>query len=538
MVAVSRFVEFSVTGQTFATGVSTEATAKGTRGYSRGTGLASGDDSFTITLNVNDQLAVNINGVGPNTITLASGTDLDPRFVARDIAYKLHSASADDAWKYAQCEFRNGGGGPNSINSFIIYSGKLGSNGGVNDVNVTSPGGRDARTTLGFDTVSEAAGVDFATTFPASSYTGALTVSGSYGGQFDDIYRIMISDAETVSSVTPGGGNTYAGTATVGGIYTGTANDTYTVTIDTTNGSVMGAGSGSVPTFTVTDTPGSDDNANSIELLYPQHWYDIGQLGARIKFTDAVFGNGDTFTVQCITASGSGYPKAVGAAKYIFSSSQEDSSKAHSIAAVTTATTGTQVGTRGVTVAFSNSGTLSLREYFDIICRGPQPTNSDVTQLNFGNVTVSTQSSTKVVWFEIISGAVSMSTVKFSLQSDGTFQHHDQGNNDTEFHFGTCGAGNDAAGAGPTSNSQVEFPVDSNGSGRIVATDIDSDTPPSYLYATKADLAEVASADSAETIGNYLGAVVSDFIFLAIKLGANETGANSTINYRMYFDFS
>src|SRR5574338_21397 len=538
MVAVSRFVEFSATGQTYCTGVSTEAVAKGTRGYSRGTGLASGDDSFTITLNVNDQLVVNINGVGPNTITLASGTDLDPRFVARDIAYKLHSASSDDAWKFAQCEFRNGGGGTNNINSFIIYSGKLGSNGGVNDVNVTSPGGRDARTTLGFDTVSEAAGVNFATTFPTSSYTGALTVSGSYGGQFDDCYRIMISDAETVGTVTAGGGNTYTGTASVGGIYTGSANDTYTVTLDTTSGSVMGAGSGSVQRFTVTDTPGTDDNANSIELLYPNHWYDVGQLGVRIKFTDAVFGNGDTFTIQALTASGSGYPKAVGAEKYIFSSSQEDSSKAHSIAAVTTATTGTQVGTRGVTVAFSNSGTLSLREYFDIICRGPQPTNSDVTQLNFGNVTVSTQSSTKVVWFEIISGAVSMSTVKFSLQSDGTFQHHDQGNLDTEFHFGTCGAGNDAAGGGPTSNSQVEFPVDSTGVGRIVATDIDSDTPPSYLYATKADLAEVSSADLAETIGNYLGAVVSDFIFLAIKLGANETGANSTINYRMYFDFS
>jgi hypothetical protein len=58
------------------------------------------------------------------------------------------------------------------------------------------------------------------------------------------------------------------------------------------------------------------------------------------------------------------------------------------------------------------------------------------------------------------------------------------------------------------------------------------------LFATKADLAVVASADNAETIGNYLGAVVSDFIYLAIKLGANETGANSTINYRMFFDFS
>ena len=534
MVAVSRFVEFSATGQTFATGNSTQAPCKGTRGFSRGTGLSSGDDSFTIALNVNDQLLVNINAVANATITLASGTDLDPRFVARDIAYKLHSANSDNAFKFSQCEFRNGGGGTNSRNSFIIYSGALGSNVGANDVNVSSPGSRDATATLGFDTPNEQAGVDFS----GGSYIGTLTVSGAYGGQFDDFYTIMISDAETVGSATPNGGNTYIGTATTGGIYTGTASDTYTITIDTTAGSVMGAGSGNVPTFTVADAPGTDDNANPIELLYPLHWYDVANLGVRIKFTDAVFGNGDSFTVVGTPGSGSGYPKAVGAAKYIFTSSQEDSTKAHSIAAVTTQVTGTQLGTRGVTVSFSDAGDLNLQQVFRVICRGPQPTNSDVTQLNFGNVTVSTQSSVKVVWFELISGAVSMSTVKFSLQSDGTFQHHDEGNADTEFHYGTVGAGNDAPGAGATSNSQTEFPVNTNGVGNIAATDIDSDTAPSYLFATKADLAVVNSADNAETLGNYLGGVVSDFVYLAIKLGANETGANSTINYRMYFDFS
>lgn len=537
MVAVSRFVEFSVTAQTFATGTSTEATAKGTRGFSRGTGLSTGDDSFTIVLNSNDQLAVNINGVGPQTITLTSGTDLDPRFIARDIEYRLHTANSDDAFKFAQCNFRNGGGGPNSINSFIIYSGKMGNNGGANDVNVTSPGARDARATLGFDTVSEQAGVNFATTFPSSTYTGAITVSGSYGGQFDDFYTLMISENETVSSVSAGGGNVYAGTVTVGGIYTGTSNDTYTVTIDTTNGSVMGAGSGNVPTFSVSDTPGGDDNANPIELLYAKHWYDVGDLGARISFTDAPFGNGDTFTITALTATGSGYPKAVGAAKYIFSSQQEDSSKIHSISPITTQTTGTQLGTRGVTVAFSNSGTLSLRERFGVICRGPQPLTENVTQLNFGNVTVSTNSPVKIVWFEIVSGAVAMSTVKFSLQNDGTFSHHDQGNNDTEFHFGTVGAGNDAPGGGPTTNSQVEFPVSSTGLGNILATDIDQDSAPTNLFATKQDLPEVNSADLAESLGNYLGAMVSDFVYLAIKLGASETGANSTINYRVYFDF-
>ena len=151
MVAVSRFVEFSATGQTFATGVSTEGKPTfGTRGFSRGTGLGSGDDSFTITLNSNDQFAVSIDGVSGGNLTLSSGTDLDPRFVARDIAFKLHSLNADDAFKFAQCEWRNGYGPvsnpqSNDQNAFVIWSGKLGSDGSANSVNISSPGGRDGR---------------------------------------------------------------------------------------------------------------------------------------------------------------------------------------------------------------------------------------------------------------------------------------------------------------------------------------------------------------------------------------------------------
>ena len=117
MVAVSRFVEFSVTGQTLISVSSAEAAgaedAQGTRGFSRGTGLSAGVDSFSVILNSNDQLQVDINSVGPETITLASGTDLDPRFVARDIEFKLHSANSADDYKFAQCNWRNGGGGPN-----------------------------------------------------------------------------------------------------------------------------------------------------------------------------------------------------------------------------------------------------------------------------------------------------------------------------------------------------------------------------------------------------------------------------------------
>ncbi len=547
MVAVSRFVEFSAVGPTFATGVSTEKESRGTRGFSRGTGLAEGQDTFSIVLNSNDQLAVSINAISAKTITLASGADLDPRFVARDIAFKLHSADSDDAYKFAQCEFRNGYGpltnaGPNEPDlGFIIWSGKLGKNTVNNDVNVSTPTGRTTAgaALLGFDTNQENLGVDFADDFGSSSFTGDTVVSGVYSGQFDDFYTVMISDGELIENPTANGGNTYLTGMTADGMFVGAANDTYTITISTANGSSMGLGSGNVPSFIVTDTQSDGDGTSVIELLYADHYYDVGSDGVRIKFADAAFGEGDIFTLNAFTASGTGYPKAPGSAKYIWSSSLGDSSKEIGISTITTQNTATQLGTKGVEILWTGATNLDLGERFNVICRGPQTTDSDVTQLNFGNVTVSTNSAVKVVWFELISGAVAMSTVKFSLQADGTFQHHDQGDNDTEFHYGTSGAGNSGAGSGPQSGGQAEFSVDDDSLGNIIATDIDQDSPtPAFLAATVADLAVVNSADNAETVGNFQGAVVSDFIYLAIKLGANETGANSTINYRMFFDFS
>jgi len=544
MVAVSRFVEFSVTAQTFATGTSDDEASKGSRGFSRGSNLGAGVDTFTITTNSNDQLQIAINGGSTSTITLTSGVDLDPRFVARDIEFRLHEAQpSNDSWKFAQCNWRNGSQGlvpvgTNTTNNFIIYTGKLGSNSGSNEPVFTPLGSRDARATLGFDAPTDSAGADFATLFAASSFTGDSTVSGSYGGQFDDYYTLELSDNEVIMDATAVGSPTYnVSNLTTGGLYhhTSQTDTTYTITIDTTNGSSMGAGSLNVPQMSWTASPVSD-NGGPVELLYADSWYDLGLLGARVKWADAVFGSSDSYDV---VASGAAIAStSPGSSKYIWDSWLGDSSKAKGIAAKTTDVVPNQVGTRGVTMGFEATGTHAAGEMISVICRGPQPLTEPVTQLNFGNVTVSTNSPVNAVWFEIIGGAVSMSTVKFSLQSDGTFQHHDQGNNDTQFYFGNAGAGNSAAGSGATANDQVEFSVDGDGLGNILATDIDSDTSPNNLFATKADLAVVSSADNAEAIGNYQGALVSDIIWLGIRLGADETGANSTINYRMFFDFS
>jgi hypothetical protein len=122
-----------------------------------------------------------------------------------------------------------------------------------------------------------------------------------------------------------------------------------------------------------------------------------------------------------------------------------------------------------------------------------------------------------------------MSAVKFGLQSHGTFSHHNENDSDTYFRFGTVGP---SANAGSNPTDGQEWWVD------VAAADIDNDTPPAYLYATEDNLSVVASADASEDIGNLQLYLQADPIWVNIRLGANETGANSTINYRLYFDYS
>jgi len=266
-------------------------------------------------------------------------------------------------------------------------------------------------------------------------------------------------------------------------------------------------------------------------LLYPNYWYNLGTKGVMVKFTDAVFNTCDpAWTIACTYphyAEGSNTQAAVGTAKYVWSSSRGDNATA---ALDTSNSSFVRLGTRGVYIKWTASGNMTGGDEFYVICKGPQPLSYGITNLDYGNVTVSTNSTVKPVIFEITSGGVEISTVKFGLQSHGTAQHHDTGNADTEFHFGTVGPGSNA-GTSPTDGKEWRA--------NVSASDISSDTPPSYLYATKQDLAVVADADDSEAVGSshYMG-MVADPVFLGIKLGASEVGANSTINYRLYFDYS
>jgi len=526
MSAITRWVKYKISNVGSA-GTGDGEGCKGTRGYSIGT--ASVGDSFTIGPTTN-RLHLAIDGEAATYITLYSGSDLDPRFVARDITEKLHllSGQEEEYWSHAVCKWENI---PDKGNKFKIYSGSLGSG---SSVTVTS-GTNSAHTVLGFATTDPQGGSATSNTF-----NGTASVSGTYYGFFDEIYKVVIAcdnDGYVRGIDTPSHtGGTYAGTLATGGMYNGIQDTVYTITINTTNGFTMGAGTGSVPTMSWTDSGNDTESSVDTELLYPDYWYKVGTRGLMVKFTDAVFSS-DTWTIACYQpdyAQGTNAHAALGVAQYTYSSDRGDmgSSPITTVSGVFT-----RLGSRGLNIKFTGTNDLYAGDEFYVICAAPLPCDKgeesshyNITSLNYGNVTVSTESDVKSVMFEIESGAIQMSTVKFGLQNHGTFSHHNDGNSDTYFRFGTVGPDN-TAGSAPV-NGIEWYP-------NVAAADIDGDVAPTYLHATEDNLAVVATADLSEEIGNYpICGLTSDPMWLNIRLGASETGANSQINYRLYFDYS
>lgn len=520
--ASTRWVEYDISAAGVAgTGGGTQE-GVGTRGYSLATG---GTDKDTFDIGAgNNRLHLSVDG-DSSYITLVSGIDLDPRFVARDVTEKLHNLGKNDpSYDQAQCVWENG--------KLKLYSGSLGSSSSVAVVSGTNT----AHTELGWGTKTEVGGSN---NNPAkgtlNQYNGGLTVSGTYNGFFDETYTIVIHNGWTINSPVKGGSNSYTGTITEGGVFNNNTDITYTINIDTTNGTTMGGGTGNVPKISWTSTGNVDNSSAPVELLYPDYFYSVGTKGLMVKFSDAVFSHcpagTPAWTIACtapLTTHGSNTDGADGDAQYVWGSTRGDDSGDNPV--TTSNSTFTQLGSRGLYVRFTGSNMYKAGDQFKVVCTPPQPKSYDVTNLNYGNVTVSTEAPVKAVIFEIVSGAIEMSTVKFGLQSHGTFEHHDENNTDTYFRFGTVGPGQPA---GSTPIDGLEWRES------VLSSDIANDIPPAYLHDTQADLEVVSDADDSEVIGSsaFMG-MTSDPIFLNIKLGASEVGANSTINYRIFFDYS
>jgi hypothetical protein len=514
--AITRWVQYDPTSQgTYGEG--RNAGCVGARGYSIGT--ASIGDTFNIGPTTN-KLYISIDGDTGPYLTLYSGTNLDPRFVARDITEKMRSLGKTDArWDDAICKWENT---PADGNKFKIYSGSLGV---ASSVVVSTVGAESAHSVLGFTTRTEAGG-----TVTTNNFAGTMSVSGVYKGMMPEMYKVVItSDNDAARGI---GASTksisYDGTFSTGGVYNYSSDTSYTITIDVTNGTTMGGGTGNVPIMTWTASPSADDSSVNTELLYPDHWYNIGTRGLMVKFSDAVFANG-YWTVPCYEpdySSGSNTTDIPGAAYFAYSSDRGDMGAA---ALTPVSGTTTALGSRGLQIQFNPVGGtdyLGIRDEFLVVCNSPKPTNYNIGSVNFGNVTVSTESDTRSVIFEVESGAYQLSSVKFGLQSHGSFAHHYAGNNDTMFRYGTVGPGN-PSGLAPEDGIEW-YPT-------VVAADIDSDISPTYLYSTKANLEVVATADDSQLVGNK--GLVADPVWFNIKLGSSETGA-STCNYRLFFDYS
>ena len=528
MSAVTRWVQYDIGAMGEATDGSTGC--RGTRGSSISTSTSV--DSFTIG-STTDKLYLSLDNESAPYITIASGVDLDPRFVAKDITEKLHDlGKGTNRWDNAVCRWENN---KSTGSCFKISSGTLGP---ASSVTVTS-GVNSCNNTLGYGDPLEPGGLDRPAHNIPYGFDGTITVSGTYGGKFDEVYKIVMSNDSFSEAVTAPRGiatpskdpaNSYSGTFTTGGAFNASTNLTYTIAINTTNGTTVGAGIGNVPTMSWAST-GSDDSTQSVDILYSDYWYKVGDWGLSVKFTDAVFNTASpAWTVSCYSpdyVQGTNSAAAVELAQYVWASDRGDFSD---VPITTASGSFTRLGTRGLNIKFNptnGSDNFSAGDEFYVMCSAPKPSAYDIVGLNYGNVTVSTESSLKNVMFEIYAGAVNMSTVKFGLQAHGTFVHHDQNNNDTKFRFGTVGVANKA---GTIPENGIEWVQD------VLASDIDSDSNPDYLYYTREDLIVAATADDSETLGSY--GLVSDGIWLNIKLGSAETGANSSINYRLYFDFS
>lgn len=524
MAAITRWTSYSV-GSQGEYGDGNGSGCKGTRAYCMAT--SSVGDVFTIGPTT-DRLYISIDGDAGPYITMYQGTDLDPRFVAKDITEKMQSlGKSNPRWDHAVCEWVN-----DKIygNCFKIFSGTLGSSSSV----IVSTGTNSGAGLLGFNTKVEQGGLS-----DTNGFGGDVTIAGTYYGFLDEIYKVVISSDSFSESVTAargiatpvkGGSNSYGGSMTTGGVFNAASNIVYTLSIDVTNGTTLGAHTGNVPRLSWTST-GSDSSTNYTELLYPNHWYKVGDFGLMVKFTDAVFNQcSPAWTIGCYKpdyVEGTNATGPVGVAKYVWSSSRGDVS---SSAITTSSGGGTQLGSRGLTIKFNPSGAgdnFSAGDEFYVICKAPKPSSYNITSLNYGNVTVSTESDVKCILFEIQSGAVEMSTVKFGLQSHGTFNHHQSGNNDTFFRFGTVGPAN-FTGSSPTMGIEW-YP-------NVVPGDISNDIPPAYLFHTRANLPVVSTADNSEMVGNK--GLMSDPMWVNIRLGSAETGNNSTINLRLFFDYS
>jgi hypothetical protein len=231
-------------------------------------------------------------------VILCEGANLSPFYVAYYLSQKLKGDNID-------CEFVN--------NSFIFRT--------DDETDTLAMGtalSNDGKAVLGLSSPTTDDGID-----GANSYEGDISINGLYTGITNDTYWVKCS-GNNLFTVTPDPSNIYQGTMEVAGTFNFSSSTTYTITIDTVNGNMTNQGKGFVPLFTVAST-GDDDLPVACEIFSCNAWYEIGNKGVRVRFTDYPFGDNDSFQIDCLipqTADGSNNTANADEATFIVTSNE------------------------------------------------------------------------------------------------------------------------------------------------------------------------------------------------------------------------
>jgi hypothetical protein len=506
--------------------------------YGRGTlpslrGATPSQIPITITSSTSDLMITMNDGLASTSkiFTLASGTNLDPRMIARDITDRMHREYPTNSpiWTSAYCRWW--------YNAFEICAGICGHNASVKvDYTANSAAG-----TLGFTHGVTAYGSDndrfadggvAAGNKTTNTWSGSMTVSGtSFKGAWDEWTAVAVnSDAGanqgTAAIITHASG-TYPGTVTLGGVYNYSDDSVYHVNVSVSgSASYMTGVKDAVPLMTWYGTGGDTTMSGSaIQLLYPNQPYPLGNKGLWIKFSNAPFSYpGDSWMIVASgIIDGNNYQWGSVMRKIIWSSHKGDTEWTQQSTA--TFNNYFRIGRGGVYVAANQNYNVAPGDTIRVRVPGPVPYRYDITSINLGNITVTTSSRVFAVRFDLIGGAVELTNVKFSLLNNGGMGYHDGTN--TAFRFGTVGCGNKAT----ATLYDVEW---WNG---VTVSDM-IPPKPTYLYDIDANLTVVSTADDSKSIGiDPFDALASDYIFCAIQLGADESG-QKTVIYRCYFDYT
>jgi hypothetical protein len=510
--------------------------------YGRGTpavltGTMPAEIPITITSSNSDLAIVMGDGLETNskTITLSSGINLDPRVIARDITDKMHREYPVNTplWTQAYCLWWR--------NNFEIRTGIAGLEASIR-LNTCS---NNAADTLGLPVSAEAIhgsnnnrlydGGIAAGNKTTNTWSGTVTVDGtSFAGSWDEYTVVAInSDAglgQGSASIITHASGTYPGVVTLGGVYNYTLGSTYHVSVTVSgSASYMNGVKDACPVLDWYSDPASGDttSSGSIQLLYPNYPYPLGNKGLWVKFSNAPFSYpGDAWMIQAsgiVAPEGYDYQWGSAMRKIIWSSIRGDVEWAYQ----DTATYGDsfRVGRKGIYVTADQNYSVAPGDVLRIRVPGPVPYLFDITSINLGNITVTTSSRVFAVRFDLIGGAIELTNVRFSLLDNGGMAYHDGVN--TAVRFGTVGPGQKA----------VNQDYDVEWWNEVVVQDL-VPTKPDYLYAIDANLTEVTTADDSKVIGiDPFESLISDYIYCSVMLGADESG-QKTMVYRCYFDYT